>query len=870
MYLYFRGKIDDDVNRFHINLQCGEKKGCTKALHFNPRFQPSEVVVFNTFQKGRWETEERVKTMPFRKGEKFELLFIVTSKGYQVIVNGHQFYMFKHRIPVEQSIPHVGPVYGGLRTGMFVFFRGTVPQEIKRFHINLQYGELKGCDKALHFNPRFDPSEVVVFNTFRNGSWENEERVDKMPFSKGENFEVVFIITSEGYQVNVNGRQFYLFKHRMPVEYVSAIKIAGDVSMQTLNMIEGGQGVEGSPSQGKIAVNTIPHVGPLYGGLRPGMALSFQGTIPEEIHSFAIILQYGEMKGCDKAFKFNARFEPSEMSNLDVEVIPGGLKTGMAAYFKGTIPNKIKSFTISLQCGDSKDSEKALHFKALFEPSEGIVLNSFKDGSWETEERVNEMPFTKGESFELVFHATSEGYQVYVNRRRIYLFKHRIPLEQVCSVQIIGDVSMQTTNYIDLQEVAMQQGTDQDDTEVTTVPGTLKTGMSMSFQGAIPDEITSFSIDLQYGDTDGCDSAFHFSPQFEPSQNGSWETEERVDKMPFSKGEKFDLVYIITSEGYQVNVNGTEFYLFKHRIPVEQVRALQIAGDVSIQTTHIIEGAVQEYPSPAHLGTIQCEIPIPGNLKTGMSMTFQGSIPDETNRFSINMQCGDTEGCDTAFHFSPQFETSDVVFNTFRNGSWETEERVNKMPFSKGEKFELVYKMTSEGYQVNVNGQLLYLFKYRMAVEQVAVVQCGEADGCDIVFRFNPEFKTSEVLFNSFKNGSWEQEERVTEMPFHKGGDFELVYIITSEGYQVNVNGQKLHLFKHRIPAEQANALQITGNVNISSMNIIEGCIGGETISVHCGNQKLKVFVNGKRMFDSINRLQPFTKTSWRSLMSLF
>lgn len=38
-------------------------------------------------------------------------------------------------------------------------------------------------------------------------------------------------------QVNVNGREFYLFQHRMPLERVCALEIGGDVSIDSINII---------------------------------------------------------------------------------------------------------------------------------------------------------------------------------------------------------------------------------------------------------------------------------------------------------------------------------------------------------------------------------------------------------------------------------------------------------------------------------------------------------------------------------------------------------------------------------------------------------------------------------------------------------
>lgn len=69
------------------------------------------------------------------------------------------------------------------------------------FTINLTYGQLEGCDTAFHFQPQWEPSPAVVFNSFKNGEWETEEKIDAMPFTKGQDYELYIFVTSKGYQV---------------------------------------------------------------------------------------------------------------------------------------------------------------------------------------------------------------------------------------------------------------------------------------------------------------------------------------------------------------------------------------------------------------------------------------------------------------------------------------------------------------------------------------------------------------------------------------------------------------------------------------------------------------------------------------------
>uniref|UniRef100_A0AAZ1XZX2 Galectin n=1 Tax=Oreochromis aureus TaxID=47969 RepID=A0AAZ1XZX2_OREAU len=130
-------------------------------------------------------------------------------------------------LSMAQNIPYLGPINGGLREGTSIYIQGTIPKHITRFFINLICGESESSDIALHFNPRFDGWDKVVFNTCQNGSWGSEDKIHKMPFRKGEHFEMI----------KVNGNDFHTFQHRIPMEQVRGLQIAGDVSIQTINFI---------------------------------------------------------------------------------------------------------------------------------------------------------------------------------------------------------------------------------------------------------------------------------------------------------------------------------------------------------------------------------------------------------------------------------------------------------------------------------------------------------------------------------------------------------------------------------------------------------------------------------------------------------
>ncbi|XP_021562869.1 galectin-7-like, partial [Carlito syrichta] len=88
----------------------------------------------------------------------------------------------------------------GIHPGTVLRIRGHVPDKAGRFHVNLLCSEEQGADAALHFNPRLGTNEVVL-NSREQGAWGQEERGAGCPFQSGKPFEVLLIVTEDGYKV---------------------------------------------------------------------------------------------------------------------------------------------------------------------------------------------------------------------------------------------------------------------------------------------------------------------------------------------------------------------------------------------------------------------------------------------------------------------------------------------------------------------------------------------------------------------------------------------------------------------------------------------------------------------------------------------
>uniref|UniRef100_A0A671MDC0 Galectin n=1 Tax=Sinocyclocheilus anshuiensis TaxID=1608454 RepID=A0A671MDC0_9TELE len=108
-----------------------------------------------------------------------------------------------------QSVPFSTPIQGGLQDGMSIT-------------VNLQYGS----DVILHFNPRYEGGSgfnVVVCNTYDDGTWGKEEQCGCMPFKRGQPLQV---------DVFSNGEKVHTYSHRYSnLENIDVLDIRGDVQL---------------------------------------------------------------------------------------------------------------------------------------------------------------------------------------------------------------------------------------------------------------------------------------------------------------------------------------------------------------------------------------------------------------------------------------------------------------------------------------------------------------------------------------------------------------------------------------------------------------------------------------------------------------
>ncbi|CAF0812437.1 unnamed protein product [Rotaria sordida] len=219
-----------------------------------------------------------------------------------------------------------------------------------------------------------------------------------------------------------------------------------------------------------------------------------------------------------------------------------------------------------------------------------LVLNAAPGGGWGGEDR-KPLSITRGHQFSIIIMVTEQCFKIAVNNQHTADFHHRMPFNAAELVTVKGDVNLtnvqvypgMTTNYGQPWRFAME----------TPVPMNVFPGRVINITGRANSNASRFEINLLAGNYNGADVAFHFNPRFDQRevvrnscQGGGWGAEEKHGGFPLNSGQQFDIQIICFPQHYQVNCNGQAWFTFQHRLPYQQVQALQVKGDVTIANVY--------------------------------------------------------------------------------------------------------------------------------------------------------------------------------------------------------------------------------------------------------------------------------------------
>ncbi|XP_016423849.1 galectin-9-like [Sinocyclocheilus rhinocerous] len=246
------GRVLPDADRFRVDLQ----NAADVALHFNPRYNSGGYIVHNSRLNGVWGKEENKAPTPFPRGHLFTLQILVTLSSYKISANGKPFSEFKHRMPLTHvdkicmagmvrpsliafqylephhpvppaslKVPYKSIIDGGLRSGKVIIIEGVINPDGMEIFLRHKTGI------AFYYSPRFDEN-VVVCNSYEDGTWGDEEIYELMPIKIGQPLQVTIFCSHQGYEVFVNGEQTHTYSHRYTnLEEIDVLDIRGDVQL---------------------------------------------------------------------------------------------------------------------------------------------------------------------------------------------------------------------------------------------------------------------------------------------------------------------------------------------------------------------------------------------------------------------------------------------------------------------------------------------------------------------------------------------------------------------------------------------------------------------------------------------------------------
>ncbi|XP_053310939.1 galectin-9-like [Spea bombifrons] len=312
---------------------------------------------------------------------------------------------------------------------------------------------------------------------------------------------------------------------------------------------------------------------------------------------------------------------------------PNGLSDGSLVVITGTVLPSGDRFAVNFQCGPKENDDIAFHFNPRFIDGGIVVCNTKEHQSWGREENKREMPFHKGQPFEIRVLATHHSYKVSVNRNHFLEYNHRTPLHKVKILNICGSVSLTS---VDIQAQgagfpgqqfppgqmhnpvypqhpgfapqqfpggpafnpgfpsAPMQSANYTMPYQTNIYGGLFPSKTIVIRGTVNGHPKRFHINLKFSGG----TALHFNPRFDENTivrnsflNNSWGKEERHlpgHGMCFAPGQSFVIEIVSDHHAFRVNANGHHVCDFQHRVHnLQQIDTLQIEGDVVLQHVQI-------------------------------------------------------------------------------------------------------------------------------------------------------------------------------------------------------------------------------------------------------------------------------------------
>lgn len=423
--------------------------------------------------------------------------------------------------------------------GTKIYISASLPNECKRFTLDLQRGTGEEADIFLHFNVRFAEA-VVVRNSRQASVWGPEEHEGTIPFTAAHPFLVVVSASIDSLEVEVNGNLFTTFKLRdgMPITNITHLSIYGDVIVSAIHIP-----LETFPKHLRLGIPDKTKVGDVF---------ALRGRVPAGCDRFVVNLQCGSGQSDDVVFHFNPRMDDGYVvrntrsdEQWAEEETAGGIPFACGEPFHLMIGTGSDAYRTWV------NGQEFINFGHRMDMRNACIL------------------YVEGEAdFEDI---------------AIDSIASRLPSQS-------EDNSVRNFQKSDVQLFNPPMPVSH------RIPNGMAPGRVVAISGTVNKDANRFGINLQCDAGSESDITYHYNPRFEDgvvvqnSRDGDWHEEVRnTDEFPFVPGSPFDLQILCTpSGGYFVAVNGVANATYPSRMDCTRADHLYIEGDVQIQRVFVL------------------------------------------------------------------------------------------------------------------------------------------------------------------------------------------------------------------------------------------------------------------------------------------
>ncbi|XP_063293796.1 galectin-12 [Pelobates fuscus] len=283
----------------------------------------------------------------------------------------------------------------------------------------------------------------------------------------------------------------------------------------------------------------------------------------------------------------------------------GGLRPGKMILIQGTVSSTASRFQIDLQsgCSTSPRADVAFHFNPRFSSSEThVICNTLRKDQWLDEIRFSKIPLHKAQSFQIVYLFLADRIKVSIGGQHILDFAHRLPLNDVDTFGIYGDVAVKDISFLccnpyhdELTEYPVCQPLKLGSAALETpllmsLPDGLSESHLIKVRGLVLEDPDKINIWLKSGELIPFSLTANFQDQtlcFNHLTGQSWSEPQKIQTPFFLFHEErfFEILILPEDRVFKLAINGTplgEFFI--PGLDLKSINEMEINGRAKLYT----------------------------------------------------------------------------------------------------------------------------------------------------------------------------------------------------------------------------------------------------------------------------------------------